>query len=216
MRNLRFGNYFLFVLMFVANGMIDICRAEGEAAPDAATSKPSLQDRLDASLGNRPSTPSPDPPAIARQVQKLMDQARASVEEEDLSTAVQHQMATLKALDELLAGLNSGESPPATSEGASKTEQGGITQSPSPSQGEGQRPPNTGSALESNPNARPGLSADQIAEQRRRLATSVWGHLPDRVREQMSGNYREHFLPEYADLVEDYYRALAEEATRRR
>ena len=43
----------------------------------------------------------------------------------------------------------------------------------------------------------------------------VWGHLPDRVREQMQSGAVEQFLPKYEKLIEDYYRRLARERMQR-
>jgi hypothetical protein len=39
----------------------------------------------------------------------------------------------------------------------------------------------------------------------------VWGHLPEKMREQMQNSLDEQFLPKYEKLIEDYYRRLAEE-----
>ncbi len=38
-----------------------------------------------------------------------------------------------------------------------------------------------------------------------------WGHLPDKVREQMQASLSEQFLPKYQRLIEDYYQRLAED-----
>jgi hypothetical protein len=39
----------------------------------------------------------------------------------------------------------------------------------------------------------------------------IWGHLPQKVREQMQAQLREEFLPKYEKLIEEYYKRLAEE-----
>jgi hypothetical protein len=44
---------------------------------------------------------------------------------------------------------------------------------------------------------------DQIAKQ-------VWGHLPEKLRQQMSQYYKEQFMPRYDDLLRQYYASLAE------
>jgi hypothetical protein len=41
-----------------------------------------------------------------------------------------------------------------------------------------------------------------------------WGHLPDKLREQMQASLSEQFLPKYERLIEDYYKRLAEEGSR--
>ena len=38
-----------------------------------------------------------------------------------------------------------------------------------------------------------------------------WGHLPDKVREQLQSSLSEEFLPKYERVIEDYYRRLAED-----
>lgn len=40
----------------------------------------------------------------------------------------------------------------------------------------------------------------------------VWGHLPERVRQQMQNASVERFLPKYEKLIEEYYKRLAEDA----
>ena len=39
----------------------------------------------------------------------------------------------------------------------------------------------------------------------------IWGHLPEKVREQMQAQISEQFLPKYEKLIEEYYKRLAEE-----
>jgi hypothetical protein len=38
----------------------------------------------------------------------------------------------------------------------------------------------------------------------------VWGVLPDRVRQQIQDLGDEQFLPEYEQVIRDYYRRLSE------
>ena len=38
-----------------------------------------------------------------------------------------------------------------------------------------------------------------------------WGHLPDKLREQLQSSLSEQYLPKYERLIEEYYRALAED-----
>ena len=39
----------------------------------------------------------------------------------------------------------------------------------------------------------------------------IWGHLPEKMREQMQAQLSEQFLPKYEKLIEEYYKRLAEE-----
>jgi hypothetical protein len=43
------------------------------------------------------------------------------------------------------------------------------------------------------------------------LYRDVWGHLPDRLRQEMDLYYREKFMPRYSELLRQYYAALAEQ-----
>lgn len=52
----------------------------------------------------------------------------------------------------------------------------------------------------------------EIRQTARDLATSVWGHLPARERDRMQTRFSERFLPQYDQLVRDYYKALATDA----
>jgi len=42
------------------------------------------------------------------------------------------------------------------------------------------------------------------------IAKEVWGHLPEKARQEVSQYYREQYLPRYNDLLKQYYTALAE------
>jgi hypothetical protein len=43
------------------------------------------------------------------------------------------------------------------------------------------------------------------------LLRRFWGHLPDKLRDEMQSSLSEQFLPKYETLIEDYYRRLAED-----
>jgi hypothetical protein len=55
--------------------------------------------------------------------------------------------------------------------------------------------------------ASPKRQNDKMAD----LYKDVWGHLPDRMRQEMDLYYREQFMPRYSDLLRRYYAALAEQ-----
>ena len=46
---------------------------------------------------------------------------------------------------------------------------------------------------------------------RRALVKQAWGHLPERIREQMPNTASEEFLPKYEEVIEDYFQRMAEE-----
>jgi len=41
------------------------------------------------------------------------------------------------------------------------------------------------------------------------VVKDVWGHLPDKLRQQVTQYYKEQFMPKYADLLKQYYSSLA-------
>ncbi|HET6575846.1 MAG TPA: hypothetical protein VFG68_19750 [Fimbriiglobus sp.] len=55
--------------------------------------------------------------------------------------------------------------------------------------------------------ARKGVPALPLDET---ITKQVWGHLPERLRQQMSQYYKEQFMPKYSDMLRRYYASLAE------
>jgi len=43
------------------------------------------------------------------------------------------------------------------------------------------------------------------------LLRRIWGHLPEKLRDEMQASVGEQFLPKYERLIEEYYKRLAEE-----
>ncbi len=54
------------------------------------------------------------------------------------------------------------------------------------------------------PMSKPALPPDDAATKQ------VWGHLPDRLRQEMTQYYKEQFMPKYNDMLRQYYNRLAE------
>jgi hypothetical protein len=46
------------------------------------------------------------------------------------------------------------------------------------------------------------------------VAKDVWGHLPDKLRQQVTQYYKEEFMPRYADLLRQYYSSLSEKGAK--
>ena len=95
---------------------------------------------------------------------------------------------------------------------------------PSPSQRSQAKPgksgskPGRGNAPARDSNAQLNGTADQPAEQGERdleaLVKHLWGHLPEREREQMMQSFSDEFLPKYELEIEKYYQRLSEEQGR--
>jgi hypothetical protein len=133
-----------------------------------------------------------------------MREAAAKLREGDLAGAIRGQRDVLEALDQMLSAPKTPSDPGQSPRGA---EAGASPQPGGPSTGTG--PNREGAAAESTPGDRDSRPVAVDLERRRNLATSVWGHLPDREREQMLQSFRENYLPGYEDHVEAYYEALA-------
>lgn len=43
----------------------------------------------------------------------------------------------------------------------------------------------------------------------------VWGHLPEKMRQEMDSYFRERFMPRYAELLKQYYSNIAEQGKKR-
>ena len=96
--------------------------------------------------------------------------------------------------------------------------QGGGSKKPGDGQGQGSDQPGEGSG---NPTAGPVRDSTNRIEQGTKEATEtadvrdllrrMWGHLPDKMRDQMQASLSEQFLPKYERLIEEYYKRLAEE-----
>jgi hypothetical protein len=54
--------------------------------------------------------------------------------------------------------------------------------------------------------ARSERQPDQLAD----VVKDIWGHLPESMRQEVDHYYRDRFMPQYRDLVQEYYLRLAE------
>jgi hypothetical protein len=92
-----------------------------------------------------------------------------------------------------------------------------------------QNKPGTGSAQSGaesgSPQSKPGQESTQRLEQGNQEQTQmndvkdalrrIWGHLPEKEREEMIGALGEQFLPKYEQLIEAFYKRLAERPSTR-
>jgi hypothetical protein len=85
---------------------------------------------------------------------------------------------------------------------------GGKPESPANPKGDKGGPGMAGTNPTGKPMARPSLPFDD------EVVKEVWGHLPDKLRQQVTQYYKEQFMPRYADLLKQYYSSLANAPTR--
>jgi DNA mismatch repair ATPase MutL len=58
------------------------------------------------------------------------------------------------------------------------------------------------------PDGKPRTDADpKLAE----MYKDVWGHLPEKMRQEMDSYFKEHFMPSYNELLKQYYSKIAEQ-----
>jgi hypothetical protein len=193
--------------MVLAAGIATIAAADDPAA------QPPLTEQVERLIGPRATTTEPGMPAV--QIASEMRQAGVELRSGESEAAVARQREILKRLDELLSTV-----PPKSSEqlsdGSASGEAAGVSNAPSGEPGTATGGTQSGAALESKPGAGGTPGGVPVLERRRNLATAVWGHLPDREREQMLQAYDAEYLPDYADLVEQYYETLAAQRLRTR
>jgi hypothetical protein len=60
-------------------------------------------------------------------------------------------------------------------------------------------------------NAKPGDVAEGELKATGRLVRAVWGHLPEKMRDEMEQAFGEKELPKYRAMIERYFRTIAEE-----
>jgi len=156
---------------------------------------------------NAPSPPTLDLSALQPVAQKMLD-VKDRLEKLDTSPTTQQSQAQI--IDRLRQLL----SPDAADDSAAR--QASSADSPMPSQAA----PSGGAAQSAEPGgavgqARAGESSVPAGAlptlNPQQLAPRLWGHLPEKLREEMQSALGESFVPKYERLIEQYYRRLAEQ-----
>jgi hypothetical protein len=173
-----------------------------EQAPGGDSNPTSIEKAFDQALEEAGNVrPAADIPSIMRE-------AGEAIEAGGLDEAASRQKQVLEELDRLLETMQP-VSPANSQNTASTPEIAGIRDAGADEEGRQSGAPGAGEARDSLAGSGRGEPGGAVIRRRRTLATSVWGHLPDRYREEMQQGYRERYLPEYENLVERYYEALA-------
>jgi hypothetical protein len=82
--------------------------------------------------------------------------------------------------------------------------------------GQQAQPNNQASEPQDGAKARPGDVSDEQKAANARIVRAVWGHLPEKMREEMQQASQDTGLPKYRSLIELYFRAIAEQNESRR
>jgi hypothetical protein len=181
-----------------------------ELAPELRLRPPSRFDDLGVDLDGGEDLGAPSGPLPLVRARQGMVQAGAVLAEMgNVADARAAQEQVIAQLDELINGLckqcqggggKPGDKPPQASQRSQPKPAGGSRPGMSAI---GPR----GSTDEQKP---PGDTREQLAD-REELIKQLWGHLPEREREQMLQSFSGEFLPKYELELEKYYRKLAEE-----
>lgn len=178
--------------------------AKKPSAQSAKGAKP-RPDEGGEDLGAKPENPLSKIAEKMRRVERQLEKADASKNTQAIQKEI---VAELDRLIQQLQKQCASSSPPNGQPRQAKSK------SPSPSK------PQPGSTAATQPGKKPtGQSTQRLKrptnakldpKEARQLVKAVWGHLPKRVVQQItkSGEYK--FLPKYEQLIEDYFRRLAE------
>ena len=172
--------------------------AQSPARPDTLPSKPSPGAASPATL---------DLAALRPIAQQMLD-VTISLEKLDTSPRTQGQQAQIIDRLRQLVGTD-GPTPPPSSQApsagstaaAEAASASGPAQAAEPAGAIGQA---RGTAAASQVAGPPALHPQQVAP-------LLWGHLPEKLREEMLSALGESFVPKYERLIEQYYRRLAEQ-----
>lgn len=174
----------------------------------------------------------------AEQLTKIVESMRdieTRLKDRNTGEATQQaQQTVLKQLDELLkappepppSGGGGGAPPPPPPSNSSnskiKPSSGASGRQPEQGKAEGGEPnqarpqPAGKSGSQDRKNAEdaeertgPNRNANTLAAKRQRLEVDVWGHLPEKLREQLLSSYGERMLPQYEEAVRRFYDQLA-------
>jgi hypothetical protein len=86
---------------------------------------------------------------------------------------------------------------------------------PSSANAQGKKPASNAGPVKSTQRVDKAESSEAKVTRHRALVKQAWGHLPERVREQMPNTAGEEFLPKYEEVIEDYFQRMAEEGRER-
>jgi hypothetical protein len=148
-----------------------------------------------------------------QRAQSMIAAKNAAAGAPDLKQAGDVQQQVVAQLDKLIAELSKQCK---NCQGSSSS----SSQSQTPKQASQKKPGGKSSTMPGRGQTAARDSTDRLGPANRRLldqgdvermVKDLWGHLPERSREQMIQSFSEEFLPEYELEIEEYYRRLSED-----
>lgn len=141
-----------------------------------------------------------------RQVQRRMEGKEVSRQTQELQERI---VADLDALIKQLQQQKKNSSPSSSSSPQQPRDQ--DVQQPDQQPDAGQEKPSNKPSQQSTERLGRQSPGDIDAAAMEALVKRVWGHLPDRARQELQNASNEEFLPKYQQVIEEYFRRLAEE-----
>jgi hypothetical protein len=151
-----------------------------------------------------------------QQAQSLLAAKQAAADVQTFEQAGEAQQQVVAQLDKLIAEL---------SKQCKNCQCNSLGQSPKPSQRTQKKPGNKPGSTASSGKTAARDSTDRLDSTNAKpidkgaleaTVKDLWGHLPERSREQMMQSFSEEFLPKYELEIEQYYRRLSEEQNQTR
>lgn len=177
-------------------------------ADDAPADAPAARTE-DAADSNRPPAAMETIRELATETVALMQQAQSGFENGELTDETASLQSRINERLERLAQLARQQ---ATQASTGQSRPTGNRAGASTNTGDGQGAAGRSLNAAESSEAATGADDDELRTLTPRdLATSVWGHLPARQRDRMRARFSERFLPQYDQLVREYYEALATE-----
>jgi hypothetical protein len=130
-------------------------------------------------------------------------------------TTQEMQQQIVKDLDTLIREMRNRSQSQSSSSSSQQQQQtrSGKPQQPQSAQSgkQGQQRPGNSPARDSTSQLNQNKAARPDKDQLQEMMKHVWGHLPQREREQMQQSMKEEFLPQYELQIEQYFKALVEQ-----
>jgi len=187
----------------------DLDKKDAPVAPDEQKLLDELPDGED--IGQGPEDP------ITRIARQMRD-AQRRIEQQEMSQETQElQQRIVAQLDALIQQLQQKRQSSASGSKQPSPSAQDIKQPKQPGEGrpnQGQQQASNKPAAESTERLGQENAPDSESAALEALVKQVWGHLPDRARQEVQNATVEDFLPKYQQIIEDYYRRLAEETSR--
>ena len=137
-----------------------------------------------------------------------MREAASRLAQSQFGEAQKHEQEVLDGLRQLMLAFSPTESADGQATDAGNTGRGSKNREPN--RGTANAGPGTG-----DPVVQPRGGSSRIdrgpSMEPKEMVGRLWGHLPDRMRQQLQSSFSEQFLPQYERLIEEYYKRLAEE-----